>query len=274
MARCCQSEPEHHEGWFSLVWLDIKMGMIHMTLTMHLLFLCMFINSCIKKSEGPMNSLPERLLESDKSLFPAHEQPEGHQNVLLKSHRKLQTHFMFHYSVSSGGTLYWERFDPWAPSSSTWRCCLPTSFLPCSVTSSRCFWEYTVLATKWKSNKNLIISCQLFNVFFHSKMSSGWQQHAECNCACASAWWGSSPEGFPSRHVFTHLSLPNGLEQLYVYWYYYQHCYHQSRLFGTLDSFTRAMYCTCQHDFIYLFSSSLFQMPETHCGHCNRYLTC
>lgn len=101
--------------------------------------------------------------------------------------------------------------------------------------------ECTVLATNRKSNKNLIISCQPFNVFFHSKMSSGWQQHAECNCACASAWWGSSPEGFPSRHVFTHLSLPNGLEQLYVYWYHYQHCYHQSQLLGTLDSFTKAM---------------------------------
>lgn len=96
MAWCCQSEPECQEGWFSLVWLDIKMGMTHMTLTMHLLFLCVFINSCIKKSEGPMNSLPERLLESGKSLFPAHEQPEGHQNVVLKSYRKLRTHFVFH----------------------------------------------------------------------------------------------------------------------------------------------------------------------------------
>lgn len=88
--------------------------------------------------------------------------------------------------------------------------------------------DCTVLATNWKSNKILIISCQLFSVSFHSKMSSGWQQHTECNCACATAWWGSSPEGFPSRHIFTHLSLPNGLEQLYVYQYYYQHCYHQS----------------------------------------------
>lgn len=75
----------------------------------------------------------------------------------------------------------------------------PTTFLPRSVTSSLLLSasECTVLATNWKSNKILIISCQLFNIFFHSKMSSGWQQHAECSCACAAAWWGSSPEGFP-----------------------------------------------------------------------------
>lgn len=30
-----------------------------------------------------MNSLTERLLESGKSLFPAHEQPEGHQSMVL-----------------------------------------------------------------------------------------------------------------------------------------------------------------------------------------------
>lgn len=136
MAWCCQSEPECQEGWFSLVWLDIKMRMTHTTLTMHLLFLCMFINSCIKKSEGPMNSLPERLLECGKSLFPAHKQPEGHLSVVLKSYRKLKTCFVLH-SFSSGGTLSWERLNPWACSFFTWRCCLPP---PCSVTSSPCFW--------------------------------------------------------------------------------------------------------------------------------------
>lgn len=43
-----------------------------------------------------MNSLPERLLESGESLCPALEQAEGHQGVVLKSYRKLRTHFVFY----------------------------------------------------------------------------------------------------------------------------------------------------------------------------------
>lgn len=178
-------------------------------------------------------------------VFSAHKQPEGHQRVVLKSYRKLKTHFtdtltqfpLVGHCLGRGSIPELPHFQPGDA--------ISHHLLTCSVTSSCCFFlstlECTELATNWKSNKILIISCQLFNVFFHSKMSSGWQQHAECNCACAAAWWGSSPEGFPSRHIFTHQHLPNGLEQFCVYWYHYQHCYHQSQLFGTPDSFTRAM---------------------------------
>lgn len=103
-------------------------------------------------------------------------------------------------------------------------------------------------------------------------MSSVWQ-HAERNCACAAAWRGSSPKGFPSRHIFTYLSLPNSLELLHVYQYYYYHYYRQSRHFGTPDSFTAAEWCICQYSFSWLFSSFLAQeMPETYCDNCNRYL--
>lgn len=218
-----------------------------------------------------------------KSLFPAHEQPGGHQSVVLKSCRKLKTLRVSVIQFPLVGTASGEA----RPLSSLlfhlgmWTSCYlsPRSYhvqsRPCTGFEHHCSsTELTVLATNWKSNKILIIACQLFSVSFHSKMSSGWQ-HTECNRACAAAWRGSSPKGFPNRHIFTYLSLPNSLELLYVYQYYYYHYYHQSRHFGTLDSFTRAMWCICQCGFSWLFSSSLaLKMPKTYCDNCNRYLMC
>lgn len=204
--------------------------------------------------------------------------------MVLKSYRKLRTHCAFHWcNVLRQGTALEEA----QPLSSVlfhlgmWiSCCLsPRSYhvrsCPHTISEHRCSsMELTVLAINWKSNKIPIVSCQLFSVSFHSKMSSGWQ-HTECNCACAAAWPGSSPEGFPNRHIFSYLSLPNSLKLLYVYQYYYYHYYHRSQHTGTPDSFIRAMWCIGQHGFSWLFSSALAQrMPETYCDNCNTYSMC
>lgn len=119
-----QSEPECQEGWFRLVWLDIRTGMTHMTLSLCTFYFCACLLIAVLKSRKALWTLSQNdYLKVGKSLSPAHKQPGGHQSVVLKSYRKLGTHIVRCTDlISRGAALPWERLDLWAPSSSTWGC--------------------------------------------------------------------------------------------------------------------------------------------------------